>query len=94
MNKEVITTIKGYVLAIDFMSISCRFVEKIDRTPEGIFILDCPNVEDALRFGDKNQAKAWCLIINKELEDQHDPNKYIPLRYMTGLQELEDDDHV
>ena len=94
MIKEPITTIKGYVLAIDFMSISRRFVEKINRVPEGIFILDCSNVEDALIFNNEAQAKSWCLIINKELEDQHSPDSYIPLRYMSGLQELEENDDV
>ena len=94
MVKNPIITIKGYVLARDYTSLDARFIEKIERTQNGIFTLECPNVEDAMKFNNEAQAKSWCLIINKELEDHHDPDRYIPLRVMSGLQELEDEDHV
>lgn len=86
-------TIKGYVLAINYTCMDARFIEKIERMQNGIFTLDCSNVEDALIFNNEAQAKSWCLIINKELEDQHNPDRYIPLKYMTGLQELENEEN-
>ena len=90
MITEPIVKIKGYVLAIDYASTSARFLKKIERTNH-ILTLDSPNLEDALIFHDENQAKSWCLIINKELEEQHSPDRYIPIIYMIGLQELEDE---
>ena len=87
MITEPIVTVKGYVLGIDPNSINARFIEKIERTQNGIFTLDCPDVEDAMKFSNEAQAKSWCLIINKELEDQHNPDRYVPLRYMSALQE-------
>lgn len=93
MITEPIVTVKGYVLARDYASIDSRFIEKIERTPNGIFTLDRPNVEDAMKFSNEAQAKSWCLIINKELEDQHSPDRYVPLRYMSALQELEDEEN-
>lgn len=83
--------IKGYVIGVDYQGIDPRFVEKIERTNKGMFTLDCHDLEDAMIFSDENQAKTWCLIINKELEDKHIEDKYIPLRYMSALQELEED---
>lgn len=91
MFTEPIVTIRGYVLAKDYsIPNSARFIEKIERTKDGMSILSCPNVEDAMIFEDMFQAKAWCVLVNADLENRSDPDKYVPLQYKSGLQELEE----